>query len=107
MDKKSFIGGIIRASIFAIVKTEEISNFIEDDMFKSECDTNTDDDNKITFMPHRFNEACLIHNLYGTFKCQIFDNVRINNDNTKHQLMPLPNDYLFACLRILQLIDLK
>ena len=58
------------------------------------------------FLPHRFNGACLVKNPYGNFRCQNLDNVRVSNNNTKHQFIPPLNDYLVPCFKIIQHIDL-
>ena len=63
-------------------------------------------DNVIIFLPHIFNHACLIKNTYGGFRCQKLDNVIVSNENKKLQFMPLPNDYSFTCLKILQHVGL-
>ena len=99
MDEKRFVDDLIRASIFDIVKAEEISKFIEYDI----C---TVYDNGMTFLPHHCNNTCLVNNPDRKFSCQKLDNVRVSNDNEKHQFMPLTNDYLVTCLKILQRIRL-
>ena len=58
-------------------------------------------ENIMAFLPHRFNDACLIENPNGEFRCQKSDNVRFSNEKTKHQFMPPTNEYLVACLKIL------
>ena len=57
-------------------------------------------------MPHSCNDTFLVKNPDGAFRCQKLDNVRVSNENTKHQCMPLPNDYSFASLKIIQRIGL-
>ena len=49
MDEKRFIDDLIRASIFDIGKTEEISKFIEDGVFPSEYGINKVYDNGMSF----------------------------------------------------------
>ena len=48
------------------------------------------------------NDSLIIHMVYLCDK----KNVRVRNDNTKHQFMPLLNDYLDTCIKILQSIGL-
>ena len=75
-------------------------------MFRSEYDIYTMYDNGMAFFPHSFNDACLVNDPYGAFRRQKLDNVRVSNDNTKHKCMPLTNDCLVTCLKILHRIGL-
>ena len=65
-------------------------------MFTLEYDIYKMYDNGILFVPHHCNEACLVNNPYGTFRCQKLDNVRVSNENIKHQFIPLTNDHSVA-----------
>ena len=70
MGDKRLVYDLIRASILDITKTEKISKFIEDCMFKSEYDIYTFHKNCMVFLPHCCNDACLIKNPDGTFRYQ-------------------------------------
>ena len=104
MEEKRFIDDLSWASIFDIVKTEEISKFIEDGVFTSEYDIYMEYENVISFLPHHCNGAWLVNNPDGKFRCQKLDNVRVSNDKKSTNLWP--NDYSIACLKILQWIGL-
>ena len=59
------------------------------------------------FLPLLCNDACLVKNTDGKFRCQKLYNFRVINNNKKHQFMPLTNDYSVSCLKILQCIGLN
>ena len=107
MYEKRFADDLIQYSIFDIVKTEETSKIINDSVFKSEYDFCMIYENEMIFLLHIYNEKCLIQNPVGTFRCQKIDNGIVSNDNKKHQFLPLPNDYLVTCIKIIQCIGLK
>ena len=58
------------------------------------------------FLPRLCNDSCLVKNPDGTLRCRKLYNIIVVKDNTRHQFNPLPNDYSFECLQILQLIGL-
>ena len=58
------------------------------------------------FLPRHCNDACLVKNTDGKFRCQKLYNFRVINNNKKHQFMPLPNDYSDTCIKILQYVGL-
>jgi hypothetical protein len=97
---------LIRASVFDIVKPEEVDRFIDEGVFDSAYDIFTVYENAETFLPHPCNDTCLVKRPNGTFCCRKIDNVKASSDNTKHQFLPLPNDYSLLCLRILESIGL-
>ena len=70
-------------------------------MITSKYDIYTLYDNVMAYLPRRCNDACLVNNPGGKLICRKLDNVRVSNDNTKHQFMTLPNDYLVTCLKII------
>ena len=94
MDEKRSVNELIRASIFDIAKTEEISKFIEDGVFTSEYDICMVYEDVISFLPHLCNDACLVHNSDGTFRCQKLDNVRVSN--YKKTSIYSPTKWLFG-----------
>ena len=59
-------------------------------------------DNEMAFLPDRCNGTCRVNNIDGTFRCQKLDKFRVINDNTKHQFMPIPNNYLVTYIKIIQ-----
>ena len=63
-------------------------------------------ENAELFLPHRCNDSCLVMNPDGSYRCRKIDNVKASADNTKHQFIPLPNDYSIPCLKILESIGL-
>ena len=101
-DEKHFVDDLIRASICDIVKDYEIPRFVNEGVF--DCDDDIYDvyENGVRFLPHKCNDACLVKKADGTFRCRKVDNLRSSPDNTKHQFVPLPNDYTVPCLKILQ-----
>ena len=105
-NEKQFMNELIRASIFDIVRYDEIDRYIQDGVFESHHDISNVYENAELFLPHRCNDSCLVRNPDGTFRCRKIDNVRASDDNTKHMFMPLPNDYSIPCLKILQDIGL-
>ena len=75
-------------------------------MFTSEYDIYTIYDSGMVFLPHHYNDPCLVRNPGRTFMFQKLENIRVINDYIKHQFMPLPNYYSVACLKILQFVGL-
>ena len=106
-DEKHFVDDLIRASICDIVKDYEIPRFVNEGVF--DCDDDIYDvyENGVRFLPHKCNDACLVKKADGTFRCRKVDNLRSSPDNTKHQFVPLPNDYTVPCLKILQRLGLS
>ena len=105
-DEKDFVENLIRASIFDIVRPDEIGKYIDEGIFEDEEDVYFMFKDAETFLPHRCNDACLVKKPDGTLRCRKIDNVTASSDNTKHQFMPLPNDYSVPCLRFLEKIGL-
>ena len=104
--EKEFVNDLIRASIFDIVRTNEVPRMIEEGIFTHPDDVYTVIEDAEKFLPHRCNDACLVRRPDGTFRCRKIDNVLASPDNTKHMFGPLPNDYTVPCLRILEEIGL-
>ena len=105
-EERIFVNNLIRASVFDIVKPKEVNKFIEEGIFDNQYDIYTVYENAELFLPHRCNDACLVRNPDGSYRCRKIDNVKASADNTKHQYIPLPNDYSIPCLKILESIDL-
>ena len=76
-------------------------------MFNSYHNVHTVYENFIKCISHTCNGSCLVNNLYGTLRWRKLENIGIGKENTKHQFLSLPNDYLFECIQILQRIVLK
>lgn len=71
MDKnnRKFVNDLIRASIFDIVRPNEMDRSIKEDMFIHIDDVITVYENDMIFLPHIYNDACLVKN-DGTFRCR-------------------------------------
>jgi hypothetical protein len=105
-DKRIFVNDLIRASIFDIVRPDEIDRFMKDGIFTHREDVAKVHENAKKSLPHICNDACLVKKSDGTFRCRKIDNLKASPDNTKHTFLPLPNDYSVACLKILEEIGL-
>ena len=104
--EKEFVNNLIRASIFDIVKSDEVPRMIEEGIFTHPDYVYSVYENAEKFLPHRCNDSCLVRRPDGTFRCRKIDNVKASPDNTKHMFETLSNDYSVPCLRILEEIGL-
>ena len=59
-EEEDFVNNLIRASIFDIVKTEEVQRFVQEGIFDNEYDIFTLYENAELFLPHRCNDSCLV-----------------------------------------------
>ena len=66
-DKRTFVNDLIRASIFDIVRPDEIDRFMEDGIFTHREDVANVYENAMKFLPHVCNNACLVKNLMELF----------------------------------------
>ena len=103
---KKIVDDLIRASIFDIVRSDEVADLINEGIFKEEDDIFELIENAEKFLPHRCNDACLVRRADGTLRCRKIDNLRATPDNTSHQYIPLPNNYSVECLKVLDKIGL-
>ena len=104
--EKDFVNDIIQAGIFEIVRYDEVEKLVEDGTYKTKMDVFETYDNALKFLPHRYNDSCLVKNKDGTFRCRKINNLEVSEDNTKHTYMELRNDYSVACLKVLESIGL-
>ncbi len=104
--RKKIVNDLIRASIFDIVRPDEIQKFMDHGIFTHREDIEMVYENANKFLPHICNDACLVKKPDGTFCCRKIDNLKASPDNTKHMFLPLPNDYSVPCLKILEDIGL-
>ena len=104
--EREFVNDLIRASIFDIVRPDEVDRFMKEGVFTYRHDIFKVWENTGKFLPHICNDGCLVKNADGTFRCRKIDNLKASPDNTKHMFLDLPNDYSVACLRILEAIGM-
>ena len=64
-EEKEFVDNLIRASIFDIVKPEEIDRYIEEGIFDTDDDVNIVYNDGSTFLPHRCNDGFLVKQADG------------------------------------------
>lgn len=105
-DQIDFVEDLIRASVCDIVRSDEVSEYIEEGIFDSVDDYYVIKIDGETFLAHRCNDSCLVRMPDGTLRCQKLNNVNISDDNTKHCFEPLPNNYSIECLQILEKVGL-
>eukprot|EP00957_Ditylum_brightwellii_P127866 9750856-Ditylum_brightwellii.AAC.1 len=58
-DKRTFVYDLIRASMFDIVRPDEVDRFMEDGIFTHREDVANVYENAKKFLPHICNDACL------------------------------------------------
>jgi predicted GIY-YIG superfamily endonuclease len=105
-EEKAFVNDLIRASIYDIVRSDEVPRMIEEGIFNHPEDVHTVYEDAEKFLGHRCNDSCLVRRPDGTYRCRKIDNVKASLDNTKHMFQPLANDYSVPCLLILEEIGL-
>ena len=105
-EEKAFVNDLIRASIYDIVRSDEVPKMIEEGIFNHPEDVHTIYQDAEKFLAHHCNDSCLVRRPDGSFRCRKIDNVRASTDNTKHVFQPLANDYSVPCLRILEKLAL-
>lgn len=105
-EEKDFVDDLIRASVFDIVRPDEVQRFIDEGVFECVHDIHEVTDNGIAFLPHACTDRCLVKREDGTLRCRVKDYANASTDNTQHQFVPMRNDYSLECLKILDEVGL-
>lgn len=105
-EEKVFLCNLIRASISNIVKIEEIQMFLDHGILRSSHEVEDVMDDAAKILAHNCNDRYLVKTLDGRLRCQKLNNLQVRSDNTKHEFMPLSNNYSQECSKILCKIEL-
>ena len=105
-EEKAFVNDLIRASIYDIVRSDEVPKMIEEGIFNHLKDVHTIYQDVEKFLTHRCNDSCLVRRPDGSFRCRKIDNVRASTDSTKYVFQPLANDYPVPRLQLFDKIGL-
>ena len=101
-----FVRELIRASIYEIVRSEEVNQLIEEKLLESSDEVIEVEHEENFNLSHRCNGRCLVMNDDGTTRCRKINNLKASKDNTRDTFIKLLNNYSDACIERLVHIGL-
>ena len=100
--QKKRIEDLIRADIGSIVRSDEVEFLIEDGILTSMEDWKDLQDLSDEILPHRCTARCLVRIKIGdgpeSFRCKSNNNLRLSQDVTRDNLIPLPMNLSIPCI---------
>ena len=95
---------LIRASIYDIVRSDEVQHLIDDGIFISVDDHKDMQINAGDILPHICTVCCKAkvgnNGNPDDFQCRKKDNLKMSPDNTKYCYVSIPNEYTSECILI-------
>ena len=101
MSQPEFVNGLIRASLFDIVRVDEIQRLIDEGLFKNSNDVKKIFDIGRSVLNHHFTPRCLVMVDEDKYVCRKPNYLTMNPPpgNTRSTYQILPNDMSIETLR--------
>jgi predicted GIY-YIG superfamily endonuclease len=92
-----FVKNLARGSIFDVVRSDEIQDYIDRELIKSQDDVSPLVEDVDTFLTHKCNDRCLVKRSDGGFRCRMPKYIFMTPDNTKQNFVDMPAHITDEC----------
>jgi predicted GIY-YIG superfamily endonuclease len=105
-EESEFVNNLANGSVFDVVKSENIHEYVEKHLIPSKDSVHDLIDNGVAFLTHKCNDRCLVKNGDGTLRCRMPKYIHLTPDNTKQHFIDLPCHISDECWERLHKIGL-
>lgn len=97
--EREFVHLLIRASICDVIRSDEVSHFIDENLIESHDDIQFIRDDVKRFLSHKCDSRCLVPTSTGKMRCRKLPSHNLSKDNTVDTFIELPRNFSSACIK--------
>ena len=90
VEERDFVNNLARGSVYDVVRSHEIPDYIDQELINSQDDVCTLVDDATIFLTHKCNNRCLVKTSDGGFRCRMPRYMNMTPDCTKQHFIELP-----------------
>ena len=105
-DEKKYVENLARGSIFDVVRSHEIDEYIEKKFIRNVDDVDSRIDDASLFLSHKCSNRCLVKTSTGKLRCRMPRYCQLTPDNTRPMFIDVPSPISDQCWERLHKIGL-